>query len=253
MSHGHVALCTASPDLCCECLKMGVAINLMSIPVIRRFIPTIFSFAITAVCLFGSAGSLSWLNAWILIAINFAAGVAAIVLLWSNPELLAERTNTKAGKRWDKPIVFVVVLLGPVATWVTAGLDVRFHASRGMGSPALAAGIVAAVLAAGLVVGAMRTNRFFSSVVRLQKDRGHVVVSDGPYRFVRHPGNTGMAVFTFATPLILDSRWAFLPAAVTFAFWLLRTALEDRTLRSELAGYDEFSQRVKYRLLPLLW
>jgi protein-S-isoprenylcysteine O-methyltransferase Ste14 len=205
------------------------------------------------VSLFGSAGRLSWLNAWILLAINFAAGAAAMVLLWSNPELLAERSNTKAGKSWDKPIVFVVVLLGPVAIWVTAGLDERFHASRSMGLLALVAGIAAALPAAGLVAWAMRANRFFSSVVRIQKDRGHAVVTDGPYRFVRHPGYTGMALFTLVTPLILDSRWAFLPAIVTIAVWVLRTALEDRTLRSELDGYDTYAQRVRYRLLPLLW
>lgn len=225
----------------------------MSVPLIRRFIPATFSFAITAACLFGSAGRLSWLNAWILLAINFTAGVVAMILLWSNPELLAERSNTKAGKSWDKPIVLAVVLLGPVATWVTAGLDARFHASRSMGLPAIASGITAAVLAAGLVAWAMRTNRFFSSVVRIQKDRGHVVVADGPYRFVRHPGYSGMAAFTLVTPLILDSRWAFLPAVVTIAVWVLRTALEDRTLQCELDGYVAYAQRVRYKLLPLLW
>lgn len=222
-------------------------------PVIRRIIPTIFSFVITAACLFASAGRLSWLNAWILLAINFAAGIAAMVQLWNNPELLAERSNTKAGKNWDKPIVFVVVLLGPVATWITAGLDARFHATRSVNLLLLAVGIAAAVFAACLVAWAMHTNRFFSSVVRIQKDRGHVVVTDGPYRFVRHPGYTGMAAFTLVTPLILDSRWALLPASITIAVWVLRTALEDRTLLSELAGYDNYAQKVKYRLLPLLW
>lgn len=98
----------------------------------------------------------------------------------------------------------------------------------------------------------MRANRFFSSVVRIQKDRGHVV-SDGPYRIVRHPGYTGMAAFTLVTPLILNSRYAFIPAAITIAVWVLRTALEDRTLRGELEGYAAYAKCVKYRLAPYIW
>ena len=225
----------------------------MLTPVIRRIFPTIFGFVLTAACLFGSAGRLSWLNAWILLTINFAAGIAAMALLWNNPELLAERSNTKVAKNWDKPIVFFVVLLGPVATWITAGFDARFQIARSANLPLLAVGVAVAVLAACLVAWAMHTNQFFSSVVRIQNDRGHVVVTNGPYRFVRHPGYTGMAVFTLLTPLILDSRWALLPASITIAVWVLRTALEDRTLLSELAGYDNYAQKVKYRLLPLLW
>ena len=99
----------------------------------------------------------------------------------------------------------------------------------------------------------MRSNKFFSSVVRIQKDRGHVVVTSGPYRFVRHPGYTGMSAFTLATPLILNSQWAFVPAVVTAAITGLRTVLEDRTLNHELEGYADYARRVKYRLAPPIW
>jgi protein-S-isoprenylcysteine O-methyltransferase Ste14 len=173
--------------------------------------------------------------------------------LWRQTELLAERSNVKAGKSWDKAIVGIVVLLGPAATWITAGLDARFRWSQSMPPPAFLAGLAVAVLAAALIAGAMRSNRFFSAVVRIQKDRGHVVVAAGPYRFVRHPGYAGMAAFTLATPLILDSRWAFAPAAVTSAVTVLRTALEDRTLHHELDGYADYARRVKYKLLPAIW
>ncbi len=101
-------------------------------PPIKQFAPVIFSLAITSACLFGSAGRLNWPNAWILLGLNLAASVASTVVLSRNPDLRDERKNVKAGKTWDKPIVFVVVLLGPVATWVTAGLDTRFQWSDSM-------------------------------------------------------------------------------------------------------------------------
>lgn len=225
----------------------------VQIPILRRFVPVVFSVAITSVCLFGSVGRLDWLNAWVLLGLNFVASIVTTALLWRNPELLAERSNMKAGKSWDKAIVGIVVLLGPMATWITAGLDTRFHWSDGMPPLAFIVGVVVAVLAAALIAWAMRSNKFFSSVVRIQKDRGHVVVTGGPYRFVRHPGYTGMSVFTLATPLILNSRWAFAPAMATAATAVLRTALEDRTLHNELDGYADYARRVKYKLVPVIW
>jgi protein-S-isoprenylcysteine O-methyltransferase Ste14 len=176
-----------------------------------------------------------------------------MIVLWCDDGLRTERSNTKAGKSWDKPIVFVVVLLGPIATWGTAGLDTRFHWSADMGWSAVAAGTVTGLLAVLLIAWAMRTNRFFSAIVRIQKDRGHIVVSSGPYRFVRHPAYTGMAAFTLVTPLILNSRWAFAPAVTTVMLHLLRTVLEDRTLQRELDGYADYARKVKYRLVPPIW
>jgi protein-S-isoprenylcysteine O-methyltransferase Ste14 len=213
----------------------------------------VFSVAITSLCLFASAGRLDWWNAWVLLGFNFAASATTMVLLWRNTELLAERSNVKAGKNWDKAIAGIVVLLGPVTTWITAGLDTRFHWSDGMPLWTFMTGAGVAVFAAALIAWAMRSNRFFSSVVRIQKDRGHVVVTAGPYRFVRHPGYTGIAAFTLATPLILGSRWAFAPAVFAAAVSVLRTALEDRTLHNELDGYAEYARRVKYKLVPMIW
>ena len=225
----------------------------MRISILRRFVPVIFSLAITSACLFGSAGRLDWPNAWVLLGLNFAASLASMLLLWNNPELLSERGNVKAGKSWDKAIAGVTVLLGPMATWITAGLDWRFHWSEGMPPAAFSTGVAIAILAAALVAWAMRSNTFFSAVVRIQKDRGHVVVSGGPYRSVRHPGYTGMSAFTLATPLILDSRWALVPAVATAAVTVLRTALEDRTLHNELEGYAGYARRVKHKLALAIW
>lgn len=219
----------------------------------KTFVQILLSVAVTALCLFGSAGRFNWPNAWILLVLNLAAAVTTTVLLASDPALAAERRNTKAGKSWDKPIVFVVVLLGPVATWITSGLDIRFRWSEEMGPMSVIAGVVVALLAIVLIAWAMRANTFFSSVVRIQKDRGHSVISTGPYSFLRHPGYTGFAAFTLATPLILASRWAFLPAAATVAVTVVRTALEDGTLQRELDGYADYARQVRYKLVPMLW
>lgn len=220
---------------------------------VRRIMPLVFSMTITSLCLFGAAGRLDWPNAWVLLALNFTASVGSALLLARNPALLAERKNVKAGKGWDKPIVAGVVLIGPVTTWITAGLDTRFQWSEYMPAEVAVAGAAVAALSAALIIWAMQSNPFFSAVVRIQKDRGHVVVTGGPYRFVRHPAYTGLAAFTLVTPFILNSRWAFVPAAVTAALSVLRTVLEDRTLRRELEGYAAYAQRVKYRLAPFIW
>lgn len=218
---------------------------------VKQLVSVCFSLAITAACLFGSAGRLDWSNAWVLLGLSLLTGLAFTV--GRNPELAAERRNVKAGKSWDKVLVGITVLLGPMAVWITAGLDYRFHGSSGVSSLAFTAGLAAAVLAAALIAWAMRSNRFFSAVVRIQKDRGHTVVDGGPYRFIRHPGYAGMFVFTLVTPLILGSYWALAPAAATASVIVLRTIMEDFTLHNELYGYADYARRVRYRLLPAIW
>ncbi|MBC7224324.1 MAG: isoprenylcysteine carboxylmethyltransferase family protein, partial [Anaerolineae bacterium] len=105
----------------------------------------------------------------------------------------------------------------------------------------------------GLATWAMASNPFFSAFVRIQRERGHRVVADGPYRYVRHPGYLGAIVFQMAIPLALGSLWALLPSGVAAALYVARTVLEDRTLQEELAGYREYAQKVRHRLLPGLW
>ena len=98
-----------------------------------------------------------------------------------------------------------------------------------------------------------RVNRFFSGTVRIQTERGHRVVTGGPYRFVRHPGYLGGVISYLAMPLILGSAWAYIPAAVGMAVTAIRAALEDRTLKKELPGYLEYTQATRYRLIPGIW
>lgn len=99
-------------------------------------------------------------------------------------------------------------------------------------------------------VWALLENRFFSSVVRIQTDRGHVVCDTGPYRFVRHPGYAGNILPLFGIVLALGSIWTLIPAAVATIITVIRTQLEDQTLQEELSGYRDYAQRVRYRLIP---
>ena len=111
------------------------------------------------------------------------------------------------------------------------------------------------VLALATILGdwAFIENQFFSGTVRIQTERGHHVIDTGPYRYVRHPGYVS-AIWTFlAIPPFFGSLWGLIPAIITFALFILRTALEDKTLQEELPGYKEFTQRTSFRLLPGVW
>lgn len=223
----------------------------MRISDLKRSLPMSSTIVITAACLFGSAGKLGWAHAWVLLGITFVSGLAFTFSV--DPELARERRNVKAGKDWDKVLVGITVLLGPMAVWITAGLDERFHWSDEVPFWVRMAAVTAALLAPVLIIWSMRTNRFFSSVVRIQRDRGHVVIDGGPYRYIRHPGYAGMALFTLVTPLILGSYRALVPAAATVAVVVLRTSMEDSTLHQELDGYADYAHRVRYKLLPAVW
>jgi protein-S-isoprenylcysteine O-methyltransferase Ste14 len=183
-----------------------------------------------------------------------AGGLSAVWLMsTASPELLKERSSMHAGtKKWDIPLAFWIALGGPLSTCVVAGLDARFHGVRAVDWRVFA-GYLLGLAGVGIMLAAMAANRFFSTVVRIQTDRGHSVVDTGPYAFVRHPGYVGMLLTTIGTPLMLASTWAWWPCAITVAVVLVRTALEDGTLRRELPGYEVFTTQTCSRLIPGIW
>jgi protein-S-isoprenylcysteine O-methyltransferase Ste14 len=99
----------------------------------------------------------------------------------------------------------------------------------------------------------MTANAYFSKIVRIQNDRGHMVATGGPYRYVRHPGYTGTVLFELTTPIMLGSLWALIPGGLAAILMIVRTALEDKTLRRELEGYKDYAKQTRYRLLPGVW
>jgi protein-S-isoprenylcysteine O-methyltransferase Ste14 len=167
--------------------------------------------------------------------------------------LVKERSQIKENaKGWDKAIGLLIGLFGP-GMLLVAGFDERWSWSPRLAVAIQIAAFVAVALGDVLFAWAMASNKFFSSVVRIQQDRGHAVQTGGPYHFVRHPGYVGTIIPALATPLALGSLWAFIPAGLLTAVMVVRTALEDKTLRDELAGYKEYARRTRYRLLPGVW
>jgi protein-S-isoprenylcysteine O-methyltransferase Ste14 len=210
-----------------------------------------------AVLLFGVAGTLSWTWGWVLLA-TVTAFMAAhpLLLLPINPELLAEREKgalDRGVKTWDKWTSMLAAGVFPIASWVVAGLDVRFGWTGAVPLACHLGGLLVMVLGLALFLWALVSNAFFAEGVRIQKERGHTVATGGPYRYVRHPGYIGAILSQLATPFLLGSPWAGIPSLASAAAYVLRTALEDRTLQQELPGYSDYAQQTRYRLFPGLW
>jgi len=209
------------------------------------------------VLMFLAAGTTRWPMAWLYVALMLAASVGSRLLVWrKSPETLRERAKMTSGENvqpWDRWMMPVVGLVGPVVSVVVAGLDRRWGWSPAvpLGWQWVAALLVAAAI--GLSVWAMVANAYFSAVARLQADRGQQVVSDGPYAWVRHPSYAGSVLTSVAMPVMLGTLWAWLPQLLVGAVLVARTALEDRMLREGLDGYAAYAERVRWRLAPWVW
>jgi protein-S-isoprenylcysteine O-methyltransferase Ste14 len=221
---------------------------------LKRVVAVFIVILVMDILLFIPAGRLDWPAAWLL---SLLYGVFLLVYaVWGTlkaPDLLKERSQVADNvKIWDKVImaVYTVLLL---ATLVLAGLDAgRFQWSH---TPVAVQvlGLMGMVLAGGLVFWTILTNAYLGRMVRIQRDRGHQVVTGGPYHYVRHPMYVGIILLFPGMALFLGSWWALVPAILIGVLMVIRTALEDHTLQAELPGYAEYAQRVRYRLLPGVW
>ena len=210
--------------------------------------------ALVGVALFWSAGRVDWWPAWALIALILVwVAATAIVIVRINPGLLAERLGPRKGaKRWDTAIMGIVGV-ATLVRLITAGLDRRYGWTSPIPTAAQVAALVVAAVGYALTVWATASNAFFSQIVRIQSERGHTVATGGPYRYVRHPAYVATILLELAVPVLLTSWWALIPGGLNAVLFILRTALEDRTLQAELDGYVDYARRVRYRLLPGVW
>ncbi len=205
--------------------------------------------------LFGVVGRWNWWNGWALSAVYILWSLGSILfILPVNPQMLAERSRPQKGaKKWD---LVMVSLMGAClfATYIVACLDVRFAWAQPFPLPVQILGLVAAFLGYDLILmWAMVSNAYFTAIIRIQEDRQHTVAMGGPYRFVRHPGYVGTILCYLATPFLLGSPWALIPAVLAAGILVVRTALEDQTLQKELPGYTAYTRQTRYRLIPGLW
>ncbi len=203
-----------------------------------------------------SSGDPAWAGGWLYLAAVVTGNLlTAWTLALADPSLLRERSAAAAlqeVKAWDRRLA-PLAAFAPLAIALVGGLAVRDRWTPVFTPAAMAAGL--ALFAVGIVLGlwAMSVNPFYTSVVRIRPAHGHTVVTNGPYRGLRHPGALGAIVADLAVPLVLGSPWAYPVAVPVVGLVVLRTALEDRDLRAELPGYPEYAARVRWSLLPGVW
>jgi protein-S-isoprenylcysteine O-methyltransferase Ste14 len=220
----------------------------------RSIVYGLVTYPLLALTLFWPAGTLRWVAGWTFFAF-FAAACLLLTrwLLLHSPGLLEERMRVGQNQKgWDK-VFLLLINLGFFGWWILMPLDaVRFGWSH---LPTWAQ-LIGAVLTVGsfrIFFATFRENPFLSGVVRIQADRGHTVISSGPYRFVRHPMYAAATLFFVGASLWLGSLCGLALGGVLILILAARAVLEERTLARELAGYDEYRRRVRYRLIPYVW
>jgi protein-S-isoprenylcysteine O-methyltransferase Ste14 len=221
---------------------------------LRQWIGVVVAYLFIPLVLLVCGGDFGWWQAWIYSLLIVVAGIGGRI--WAerrHPGLLAERQNIENiqnAKAWDKVLAPLMALSVSFPLVIVAGLDHRHDWSPVFPLWLIVSGFILISLGYAFATWALAENRFFSSMVRIQTDRGHVVCDSGPYRFVRHPGYAGNIPPLLGIVLALGSMWTLVPAAMALIIAVIRTVLEDQTLQEELPGYRDYAQRVQYRLIP---
>lgn len=203
---------------------------------------------------FISAGRIDYWQAWIYVFIGLIMMILNYTALRIDPELLAERSAPGEGtKNWDKALLGLSFIL-TIIMYVVAGLD----SGRHLYSPPFhwslyLIGIVLTTTGQLLYLFAQKQNKFFSSTVRIQNERGHYVCDTGLYRIVRHPAYFGSVIQLSGFPLLFGSLYSIIPVSFLIIVHLIRTSMEDKTLMEELEGYPEYSLQTRYRIFPYIW
>jgi len=221
---------------------------------VNRGAQILFSLFLMAGLFFLSAGRTDLPRVWLFFGLYLVSLVINMtVFLKYNPEVVRARGEMLKGgmKWWDKVYVWLYMIL-MFALPVVSGLDVKSQAAPlGIGYYIL--GLILFVAGWTFTSWALVVNKFFEGSVRIQKERGHKVITTGPYAIVRHPGYAGMIVLYLSMPLGLGSLYGLVPALLLAGAFVFRTHFEDEMLRNELKGYKEYSKRVRYRLVPGIW
>lgn len=208
-----------------------------------------------SVTFFIAAGKFDIYRAWFAFSLHFVGAiVGAILMLKFAPGLANQRASAREGtKTWDKTILAIYFSLLLLVIPIVAGLDVgRFRWSH-LGIHFAIAGTVLYIAFFLLFYWAMLVNEHFEGTSRIQNDRGHKVIMDGPYRLVRHPGYIAMILACLADSFIIGSLYSLIPATFAIIVTVIRTFFEDTMLKNELKGYSEYAKKIKYRLVPGIW
>ena len=217
---------------------------------VRSFIAPI----LMALLFFLAAGGFDHWRAWIYYALFLILSVTISFILYrKSPELLYHRNSLKSdAKGWDKFLMPAAVLTGFHLQSIVMGLDARFQLSE-IHVVFMGLGIILYILSFLLAAWAMTENQHFEANVRIQNDRNHKVISSGPYKHVRHPGYVSFILSSISIPLIVGTAFGLINAIIGCILILIRTAKEDNLLKRELAGYLDYSRKVKYKIAPGIW
>jgi protein-S-isoprenylcysteine O-methyltransferase Ste14 len=204
--------------------------------------------------IFISAGCINYWQGLVYVFIGLVMFVLSFTVLRLDFDLMKERSKPGDGvKKWDKWILGLSFLV-MISMYIIAGLDSgRFHWSPDFHWSIIVSGILLTVSGQLLFLIAQKQNKFFSSTVRIQTDRGHTVCEDGLYKIVRHPAYLGSVIQTIGFPLLFSSLWSIIPVCILIIILFTRTYLEDKTLKNELQGYSDYTRKTRYRLVPFLW
>jgi len=203
--------------------------------------------------IFLSAGRFWYWQGLVYVGIGLIMLALNYTVLRLDDELIKERSKPGDGvKKWDK-VILGLSFLATIGMYIVAGFDSgRYHWSPEFHWSIYAIGIALTISGQLLFLIAQKQNRFFSSTVRIQTDRGHTVCDTGLYKFVRHPAYMGSVIQTIGFPFLFGSLWSILPIILLLILLIIRTYLEDKTLKSELAGYTDYADKTKYKLVPYL-
>lgn len=228
--------------------------NITQAPSPRLWFGVILLYLIIPLLLLVCGGDFGWWQGWVYSVLLFLAGVGGRVLAEKrHPGILAERSSiekAKNAKPWDKVLAPLMAISLTFPLVIVAGLDHRYGWTPLFPTWLNVLGLVLISIGYAFATWALVENRFFSTTVRIQTDRGHSVCDSGPYAIVRHPGYAGNLLAVAGIIMALDSLWTLIPAAAALLIAVIRTALEDKTLHEELRGYREYAGRVRYRLFP---
>lgn len=223
----------------------------------RRWAALVFTYVSMPMVLLLSGWDLSWLQAWLYSILLMVIGIGSRVLAERrHPGLMAERVRfgkDQNVKPWDRILAPLMAISITFPLFIVAGLDHRFSWSPAFPVWLNILGFVLIIAGYTFASWALIENRFFSSVMRIQTERGHVVCDSGPYKVVRHPGYAGNIPPLAGIALALGSVWTLVPALIALIITIVRTILEDRTLNQELPGYREYASHVRDRLIPGLF
>ena len=220
----------------------------------KFLLKTLTTTLVFSAVLFLSAWKIFYLQGFVFLGTNLITGLMNFWTIRNDSELMDERSKVGEGaKAWDKIILGLSGITYLISV-VIAGLDSgRFQWSPDFHWSFYVVGVILTIIGQIIFLTARKENKYFSSVVRIQHDRGHIVCNTGIYKIVRHPGYLGMTISLFAMPLITGSVWSIIPIFIAISLLVIRTYFEDETLKKELTGYTDYSQKTRQRLIPRIW